>query len=348
MLPSLHAVPGNRLDQIWMVRAPVPSASSVAWSLGWLDEEYAAEGIKVGWVREETIRDPITHSEQRQRATLREGGNISALIDRSRGQPTRVIGLTWIDERQSIIVRPDSGIREPGDLRKRRIAIPGAEQSSSSLTVRGMSLHGVENALSLAGLTLDDVEIIEIPGARIDYSDPLTINRMWAGLDWVADGRADAVYIKGAAGAEAAEALGLVVGVDLDVYPSRLSRVNNGTPRPIIVHESLIEQHFDLVVRFLYRTLLAADWAANHLPDLIEILQRETFSGPEGIRAAYRNDFHRTLHPSLAAERIDMLRLQEQFLHRHGFLDDRVDIDGWIDPRPLAVANAMREKLRAA
>lgn len=347
MPPSLHAVPGDRLDHIWMVRAPVPSASSIAWSLGWLDEEYAAEGITVGWVREETIRDPLAHSAERQRATFREGGNISALTERSQGQPTRVIGLTWIDERQSIIVRPDSDILEPADLRNRRIAIPGPPPTGSA-TVRGMSLHGVENALSLAGLTLNDVQITETPGSRIDYSDPLTINRMWTGLEWVADGRADAVYVKGAAGAEAAKALGLVVGVDLDVYPSRLSRVNNGTPRPIIVHESLIEQHFDVVVRFLYRTLLAADWAANHLPDLIEILQRETFSGPEGIRAAYRNDFHRTLHPSLTSERIDMLRLQEQFLHRHGFLASRVDIDKWIDPRPLAMANKMREELRAA
>ncbi len=86
----------------------------------------------------------------------------------------------------------------------------------------------------------------------------------------------------------------------------------------------------------------------NKGEDLIEILRRETFSGPEGIRAAYRNDFHRTLHPSLAPERIDMLRLQEQFLHRHGFLAGRVDIDGWIDPRPLAMANKMREERRAA
>ena len=276
-----------------------------------------------------------------------EGGNILALMDRARGQPTRVIGLTWIDERQSIIVRPNSGIREPGDLRNMRIAIPAQVETGSTPVVRGMSLHGFVNALSLAGLTLDDVEIVEVPVTSIDHADPLAISRMWTGLDWVADGRADAVYVKGAAGAEAAKARGLIIGIDLDVYPSRLSRVNNGTPRPIVVHESLIEKHFDVVVRFLYRTLLAADWAANHLSDLGEILQRETFAGPEGIRAAYRNDFHRSLHPSLAPERIDMLRLQEQFLHLHGFLESRVDIEGWIDPRPLAMAHEMRKKLRA-
>lgn len=336
------------LERLWLVRAPVPSASSIAWSLGWLAEEFAADGIQLDWIREETRRHASVTSVERLRGTLREGGNVSALMERSNGSPTRVIGLTWIDESQSIIVRPGSEIYKPQDLRNKRVAIPASTRTHGSDTVRAMSLRGIENALSLAGLTLDDVTVVEIPGTTIDYSDPLTIQRMWTGLDWVRDGRVDAVYVKGAAGLEAAQELGLSVGIDLDVYPSRLGRVNNGTPRPIVVHESLIENHFDIVVRFLDRTLMAADWAANHLPELVEILQRETFAGPAGISAAYRNNFHRSLHPSLEQDRIDLLRLQEEFLWRHDFLSARVDIDRWIDPRPLAEAQRLREGRRAA
>jgi len=336
------------LERLWLVRAPVPSASSVAWSLGWLSEEFARDGIQVDWIREETRRYAALTSVERLRGTLREGGNISALIERSKGSPTRVIGLTWIDESQSIIVRPGSEIYKPQDLKNKRVAIPASLRSDDSETVRAMSLRGIENALALAGLTLADVTVVEIPGIMIDYSDPLTIKRMWAGLDWVQDGRVDAVYVKGAAGLEAAQALGLTVGIDLDVYPSRIGRVNNGTPRPIVVHESLIEDHFDIVVRFLDRTLMAADWAANHRTELVEILQRETFAGPAGIKAAYRDNFHRSLHPSLEQDRIDLLRLQEEFLWRHEFLSQRVDIDNWIDPRPLAEAQRLRERRLAA
>ena len=61
--------------------------------------------------------------------------------------------------------------------------------------------------------------------------------------------------MKGAAAAEAAKRLGAVVGIDLDKLPERRFRVNNGTPRPITVHQDFIEQHFDLVVRFLEQTL---------------------------------------------------------------------------------------------
>ena len=41
--------------------------------------------------------------------------------------------------------------------------------------------------------------------------------------------------MKGAAAAEDALRAGVVVGIDLDTYPDRRYRVNNGTPRPITV-----------------------------------------------------------------------------------------------------------------
>jgi 2'-hydroxybiphenyl-2-sulfinate desulfinase len=160
------------------------------------------------------------------------------------------------------------------------VAIPDWLPERQNPTFSAMSLHGIANALAVAGLTLEDVEIIRIPAPVIDFTAPWKFQRVWAGLDWVADGRADAVYVKGAAGAEAAKLRGLAVGVDLDVYPSRIARVNNGTPRPIIVDESMIEQHFDIVVRFLESTLQAADWAANNPVELGRILERETFRGP--------------------------------------------------------------------
>ena len=48
---------------------------------------------------------------------FREGGNLLAIAARAQGAPSRLIGLTWIDEAQSIIVRPDSGISRPAQLK---------------------------------------------------------------------------------------------------------------------------------------------------------------------------------------------------------------------------------------
>ncbi len=135
---------------------------------------------------------------------------------------------------------------------------------------------------------------------------------------------------------------GVVVGIDLDAYPSRLTRVNNGTPRPITVHEDLLTDHFDLVVRFLEQTLRAADWAASNLGGVQAILEQETQSGHDGVAAAYRNNFHRSLHPDLSVERVGQLKLQANFLWLHGFLEHSVDVDVWIDRRPLEAALARR------
>lgn len=338
----------ERLDRIWLVRSPVPAASSIAWSLGWMEREFAPDGIAVDWLREDRLRIAERDHDGMVRSLFREGGNIPALAARALGAETRVIGLTWIDERQAIMVRPGQNVLEPAQLKGLRFALPGYVSTRGASVVRGMSLHGIKSALRLGGLALEDVRFVDVPTPQVDFSEPQMMQRMWSGLQALADGRVDAVYVKGAAAAEAAQELGLEVGIDLDAYPSRMTRVNNGTPRPIVTHRRMIEEHFDIVVRFLLCSLRAADWAAGHLAELRYILARETFSGPVGVEAAYREGFHRALHPDLSPERIDMLRLQEQFLRLHGFLENAVDIDAWVDARPLTAALALRSADRAA
>jgi ABC-type nitrate/sulfonate/bicarbonate transport system substrate-binding protein len=332
------------IDHIWITRCPVPAASSVAWALGWMDDAFARDGIEVRWVREGGLNLVAPDPAAQERLLFREGGNIQALAARAVGAPTRVVGLTWIDERQAIMVRPDTPVLEPCDLAGLRFALPGFARTRGESIARGMSLHGIRSALGLAGFDLEDATFVDVPAPPVEQPSVPGMRRLWAGLEWLADGRVDAVYVKGAAAAETAQRLGLVVGLDLDAYPSRLARVNNGTPRPITVHEHMIEHHFDLVVRFLEQALRGADWASTNLTALRPILARETMSSLAGVEAAYRDDFHRSLHPDLSAERIGMLAMQAEFLRLHGFLEAAVDVPRWIDPRPLAAALERRAK----
>ena len=158
------------------------------------------------------------------------------------------------------------------------------------------------------------------------------------------EGHVDAIYVKGAAAAEAARARGAVVGIDLDALPDRRFRVNNGTPRPITVHEDFLEHHFDLVVRFLYQTLRAAEWAKTNLSRIYEILEGETRAGAQGVRLAYRDGFHLSLAPDLSAERLELFGQQKRFQLAHGLLDRDFDEHAWVDARPLEAALA---RLRA-
>lgn len=334
----------DELASIWVTRCPVPSASGVACAKGWMAEAFGRDGVSVKRVFEQGLNLVEADPENQARHLFREGGNIQALAARALGAETRVIGLTWIDERQAIMVRRGQDILEPVDLKGLRFALPGFGRSHGESIARGMALHGIQSVLALGGLTLEDVQLVEVPAPPVEQASHEGMRRLWLGLEWLAAGRIDAVYVKGAAGQEAAQRLGLAVGIDLDAYPSRLARVNNGTPRPIVVHQHMIEHRPDLVERFLEQTLRAADWAANNLAELKPIIAQETLAGIDGVEAAYRNNFHRSLHPDLSLERIEMLRIQANFLWLHGFMESPVDIDQWICAAPLHAVMKERER----
>ncbi|MBI6899382.1 ABC transporter substrate-binding protein [Pseudomonas putida] len=335
-------------ERLWFTRCPVPTASGIAYKLGWLQDEFAADGLPIDTLQE--ARQLGHHHYDHQLPGLfREGGNLPALAARATGAPTRLIGLTWIEEWQTILVRPDSNIRRPEDLRGKRLALPawGADRPGS--IARAMSLHGYKGALASAGLGFDDVHLVEVAlHDPLDAGSPqLGLQRLWSGLDPLARGEVDAVYVKGAAAADAARRLGLVVSIDLDALPDPRHRINNGTPRPITVHQRLLDEHFDLVTRFLAQTLRAADWAAGNRDALNAILEDETRAGSQGVADAYRGDFHTTLAPDLSPQRLAFLDTQKTFLNLHGFLERDFDLADWVDHRPLQAAHDLLAQRRA-
>jgi len=337
--PFGEAAATTRLDRILFTRCPVPTASGLAHSLGWLGEEFGRDGLSVEALQDMPRAVRLNHANDHDLPGLfREGGNIPALATKAKGAPTRLIGLTWIDEWQAILVRRETGPIAPAQLKGLRIALPAWSHARGSSIARGMSLAGIKGALGIAGLTLEDVKFVDVPLAPPSEDSNVNLARMWSGIEALAAGEVDAVYVKGASAVDAARRAGVVVGIDLDGYPSRHTRVNNGTPRPITVNQDLLDNHFDVVVRFLEQTLRAADWAAHNLQTVREILQKETHAGAAGVETAYRNNFHRSLHPDLSEERIALLRRQANFLWLHGFLEHSVDVDEWIDRRPLEAA----------
>ncbi|ESQ80386.1 ABC transporter substrate-binding protein [Asticcacaulis sp. YBE204] len=340
------------LDRIWFTRCPVPTATGLAYKLGWLNEEFAADKLPVETLQESTTELRRHHYDHRLPSLIREGGNILAFGARSQGEPTKLVGLTWIEEWQTILVRPDSGITKPEHLKGKRLALPTwtdhaipSHQRGSSIS-RGMSLAGYKGALASAGLTFDDVELVEVSSNRAapvqdlaggNRASASNLAGLWA-LQRLIDGDVDALYVKGAAAVDAAKKLGIVVGINLDHLPERRFRVNNGTPRPITVHQSLIDNHFDVLTRFLYQTLRAADWARDNLSGVRDILQSETRGSAEAVKEAYSDDALQSLHPTLDDERLALFDHQKKFLWLHGFIDNDFDLSDWVDPRPLEAA----------
>ncbi|MBT2896925.1 ABC transporter substrate-binding protein [Streptomyces sp. McG3] len=318
---------------LWFTRCPVPTATGIAADRRWLTDEFARDGIAVRSLQDaEPDADPAAHYTHALPGLFREGGNVPALWARSRGERTRLIGLTWIEERQSILVAPGSGLRGAAALRGSRIALP--VHSIAIDFWRAMALRGFEGALASAGLGLADAVPVDVPadGSREQWSAELAALRR---------GDVDAVYVKGALAVEAARRSGAEVAVDLDDLPDPAFRINNGTPRPITVHQDLLDEHPGLVDRFLAVLLRAADWAADRPDEVDRILGAETGAGAEGVAGAYLPGTHRTLHPDLSPRRLALLAAQEKALRAHGFLPEAVDIDSWADPAPLRRAAAL-------
>ncbi len=356
------AEPVSKPDEIWFTRCPVPTATGIAYKLGWLTESFEADGIALRTLQESGSELGRHHYDHRLPTLIREGGNMLAIAARAQGEPTKLVGLTWIEESQLILARPDSGIQSAADLKGKRLALPGWSHNDIPAHVRGtsiargMSLAGYKGVLASAGLTFDDVDLVEVAdrlrniggsGRDIPQDGPDAaaarrasgVGRLWPIAALVA-GDVDAIYVKGAAAIDQAREAGLVIAIDLDRLPDRRFRVNNGTPRPITVHQSLIDDHFDLLVRFLAVTLRAADWVAEQPDRLREILEFETAGSAEAVGQAYAH-LHEGLHPTLDEERLALFDLQKTFLFTHGFLDADFALGDWVDPRPLEAARAL-------
>lgn len=342
--------------ELWFTRCPVPTATGIAYKLGWLTDEFAADGITLRTLQESGSELARHHYDHRLPTLIREGGNMLAFGARAQGEPTRLIGLTWIEESQLILTRPDTGIRSAADLKGRRLALPGWSRNAIAAHVRGtsiargMSLAGYKGVLASAGLTFDDVDLVEVEdqlrnigGSGRDLEPRRSgVGRLWP-IQALVEGQVDAIYVKGASALDQAREAGLIVAIDLDALPDRRFRVNNGTPRPITVHQSLLDDHFDLVARFLAVTLRAADWVAAQPNRLREILEFETAGSPEAVDQAYAR-LHEGLHPTLDADRLALFEQQKKFLFTYGFLDADFALADWIDPRPLEAARAINAR----
>lgn len=118
-------------DTLWYTRCPVPTASGLAHSLGWLGDAAARAGLEFGVLQDAGPELAGHHFLHDLSGLIREGGNVPALAARAQGSPTRLIGLTWIDEAQAILVGPQSSVGGPAELAGLRVGVPAWAQDQA-------------------------------------------------------------------------------------------------------------------------------------------------------------------------------------------------------------------------
>ncbi|MCL4634216.1 ABC transporter substrate-binding protein [Burkholderia sp.] len=338
----------DKQQTFWYARSPVPTPLGIAVHLGWLNGETSADGVAIRSPRGATRHDVSSISDHTLAQSFRQGGSIPAMWARSNDAHTRVIGLSWVDESQLILARPESGIRSVKALRGRRIAIPNRPDDRIDI-FRASALRGFVNALSLDGLTLGDVERVDVRARTLQAVGPARAANLFASPHGFSSrtlyaaeagallrGEVDAIYVKGSTGLEIAQLIGAHVVIDIGFHPERSIRNNNGTPRPLTVNADVLANHPDIVAGFLKLVVAAGEWAGTHPDETAHYVAGETASSIDWVRAAYGNQLHRHLGVNLDDESVAALDEFKTFLLDHGFLEADFDVADWIDPRPLA------------
>lgn len=347
----------TKLDTLWYTRCPVPTGLGIAIQQGWLEEAFRTQGTKVASLTESndfaTRESHFSHTLQN---SVRHGGNIPAISARARGRDTRLIGLSWADETQLILTTPESGITSVRDLKGRRFGVPNWKNVEIDFT-RAQAIRGLENALSLEGLTAADVELVDqdieshysdraaetIKGA-VAFNGRSASRARASNLEVVAllRGEVDAIFLKGAHGAQVANQFGMTTVIDTGAHPEPLIRSNNGTPRTLAVDGHLLDQHFDAAVTIVEQVLRAEVWAQSHADDVRRYLARETNASEYWVSVAYGVDAQTKLKTELAEQSLDALQDFTNFLHRWNFIPQTFDVRDWADFRPLNAAQSTR------
>lgn len=328
--------------EIWYSRCGAATASALAIRKQWLQAEFNGGGTVLRSLRDaedRAIQD--SHYHHQLSGLFREGGNIPPIWARSHGRDTLVVGITWLDEYQGILTRKGSGILTLADFAGKRLALPRHDNLIDFQ--RGAAEHGFVTALSLAGLSREQVTFVDVPVPRVErLRGERWEERPIAEVEALLDGRVDAIFLRFARGVRTAKDPRFFQVLNLNELENPELRVGNGTPRPITVDRKFLERHPDLVVRYLAVLLRTAAWAEQHPQEVLDLLIAEGGAqSVEEVVASHGPEVHRSFKPKLSNEYVRGLEVQKNFLWEHGYLKSDFDVRSWITSEPLREAERL-------
>jgi ABC-type nitrate/sulfonate/bicarbonate transport system substrate-binding protein len=337
-------------ETLWYTRCPVPTASSVAISHGWLGREFARDGISVLSLRanddQEGRQAHYTHDHP---ALFREGGVVPPLWSYAAGRDLRLIGLGWIEQFEGLIALPGAGITEPGQLRGKRVALARRPDARIDFAAANVS-RKIDLALRSVGLQRSDVEITEVvthdpylttappsSGSSL-YTARENARAQTAELLALVRGEVDVVFTSGGYGLQLAATIDAEVIVDLT---PRRDGFRPNHLRVLTVSGELLAERPDLVARYIATLLRAAHWAAEHRDDTWRVIAAELGLAEEWARLGHHPELVTRLAPEISDDLLAELQQRANYFAANGFLEHPVDVATWLDPAPLAEARQL-------
>jgi len=147
------------------------------------------------------------------------------------------------------------------------------------------------------------------------------------------NGEVDAIWAKGCQTRqlerEASDQLRLISDLLYDTDDMEL-RVN-ANPRIITVSGNMARENPDAVVRYLQVLIRASRWGSANPQECSETLATELGVSVADINGSFVANFQDKLWPNMAAETVHLLDTQQEFMVKHGYLPEPVDLQAWGD-----------------
>ncbi|MEC9340406.1 MAG: 2'-hydroxybiphenyl-2-sulfinate desulfinase [Pseudomonadota bacterium] len=344
---------------IYYSNCPVPNAFLLA--VKKFGGEFEARGLRFDLLPPD---QSATHFAFDHPGYSRFGGEIPPLLSEAVRRPgaTRLIGLTRCHSRQGLLVRVDSELRTPEDLRGRHIGITANGRAMLDRTTARLDsddpwdttqralgtweARGLLSTLAAGGLTLDDISLVEVrnPWAAHRKSDA-EASKSFAPSDLFPDatspagnpqlralnaGEVDAVF----------SFLPYLAQSEQDGWGRLLFDLAEDPMNDYVstwtVSAALLDDAPEVVQAAVDVVVQAARWARQQ-PGAARQLHAENFGVSEAaVSAALGQQFHLGLEPLLDDTHLEQLDRTQAFLVSRGILPQPVDLNAWVAPEFLA------------
>jgi ABC-type nitrate/sulfonate/bicarbonate transport system substrate-binding protein len=341
--------------QAWYTHCPVYHAGNVDAELGWTSEEFKKLGARIDYFRSTRDNDWWPHYRHNLDNLFRFGGCCPAIHVNAGLRPTKLLGLQWLYEGGTMIVRSQEPIYRMADLKGKRIGISRSMSNQKNDWWRVTEERGIDMMLLVNGMTRDDVEIVNMPYQDDWYSDPNMLEPLDRPSDlWIkrdikndlafrpletalAEGEIDACYSADGMYLTQERSGRFKVIENLKNHPDWTLQVAN-CPYTLTCDAEFAEKHPELVVAYLRGLIKVGRWCNDNMRAAATFLHKVTFHPTEDdtYEAIKEMDFV----PNLSSFNLSALEIEKNFMFDKGYISKDFDVRKWAAPEFLEQAMA--------
>ncbi|MCP1619615.1 sulfonate transport system substrate-binding protein [Pseudomonas sp. SLBN-26] len=278
-----------------------------------LEQEFAADGIRVEWLFFKGAGPVINEALANGQVDFAYLGDLAAIIGKASGLDTRLLSATARDVKSYLGVVPGSGIKTLEDLKGKRVAVFRGTANQLSFA----------NALASRGLSERDYKVIN-----------LDFNAANAAL---AAKQVDASW--GLAGLIALREKGLA---ELPLSTRDLGGAGS-TQAVLVGTGAFVRDYPEITARLVKAQQQAVEWLRddNHKQAYVELVSRLASYPPVILGTDLKDDsFHTIFDPRLDADFLARLQKGVDFAAEQRLIRKPFQVSDWAEPRFLDAALA--------